>query len=120
MKVTENNTLETSVAARVAGEDIKVGDHVAILHETVEFPSYLWGASAISLEAEEAVRVRVLPQYPGRFYKVIGVCLPFVYAKGHEGGVIGFDTRQQQLVRIDSNMAREVLRELRSKKKKKK
>jgi len=48
-------------------------------------------------------------------FKVIGVCLPFVYTKNAYGKVETFDMRQCQLVRLDSQCASMVWKELKPK-----
>lgn len=41
-------------AATVAGEDLACGDYVALLNETVDFPSFLW--DAINSPGRSAIR----------------------------------------------------------------
>ncbi|MCA9124812.1 MAG: hypothetical protein H6821_00810 [Planctomycetaceae bacterium] len=105
MKVATQTDLKTTVAARIAGEDIACGDFVAVMNEIVELPSFLWSCSGVSLAPDEPVRVRYVARDAGQPYKVIGVCLPFVYAKSHADRVIVIDTRQRQLVRLDQACA---------------
>src|SRR5690606_23898700 len=101
MTTTTETDTETTVAARIAGEDIACGDFVSVLNEVIEFPSFLWNCSAVSLSAEEPVRIRYTASDAGQPYQVIGVCLPFVYVKTPSGSVNTIDTRQRQLVRLD-------------------
>ena len=103
----------TTVAARIAGEDIAKGDYVTILSEIIELPSFLWSCSSVSLPIDEPVRARYLPCAAGEPHKVVAVCLPFVYAKRPRGNLIAFDTRQQQLVRLDPANGRSLWKQLR-------
>lgn len=103
----------TTVAARIAGEDIAKGDYVTILSEIIELPSFLWSCSSVSLPIDEPVRTRYLPRAAGEPHKVVTVCLPFVYAKRPRGNLIAFDTRQQQLVRLDRRNGRSLWKQLR-------
>jgi len=103
----------TTVAARIAGEDIAKGDYVSILSEIIELPSFLWSCSSVSLPVDEPVRTRYLPRTAGEPHKVVAVCLPFVYAKGPSGKLLAFDTRQQQLVRLDAKNGRWLWRQMR-------
>lgn len=103
----------TTVAARIAGEDILKGDFVTILSEIVELPSFLWSCSSIALPFDEPVRTRYLPRAAGKPHKVVAVCLPFVYAKRPRGKLIAFDTRQQQLVRLDRDNGRSLWKQMR-------
>jgi len=114
MKVATQPELETTVAARIAGEDIACGDYVAVMNEIIELPSYLWSCSGVSLAPDEPVRIRYIASDAGQPYKVIGVCLPFVYAKTHRGRVIVIDTRQRQLVRLDQACANVVWEKMKS------
>jgi hypothetical protein len=103
----------TTVAARIAGEDIAKGDYVTILSEIIELPSFLWSCSSVSLPIDEPVRTRYLPRAAGEPHKVVTVCLPFVYAKRPRGNLIAFDTRLQQLVRLDRQNGRSLWKQLR-------
>jgi len=103
----------TTVAARIAGEDIAKGDYVTILSEIIELPSFFWSCSSISLPVDEPVRTRYLPRTAGEPHKVVAVCLPFVYAKRASGKLHAFDTRQQQLVRLDAPNGRWLWRQMR-------
>ena len=102
----------TTVAARIAGEDIAKGDYVSILSEIIELPSYLWDCSGIAQPIDELVRLRYLPRAAGEPHKVVAVCLPFVYAKRPKGNLIAFDTRQQQLVRLDRDNGRSLWKQM--------
>ena len=119
MKTTTETNVQTTVAARIAGEDINQGDYVTVLNEIVELPSYLWNCSGAALPADELVRIPYKPSDAGQPYKVIAVCLPFVYAKRPKGGVNVIDTRQQQLVRLDPDRSRSVWKQMRKTLKKK-
>lgn len=114
MKTALQPELETTVAARIAGEDIASGDFVAVMNEIIEFPSYMWCCSGASLAPDEPVRVRHIASDAGQPYKVFGVCLPFVYAKSHQGQVVVIDTRTRQLVRLDQTCARTVWDKMKS------
>ncbi len=114
MKAATSKNLPTTVAARVAGEDIACGDFVTVMHEIVELPSFLWNCSGVSLPPDEPVRIRGVASDAGQPYKVLGVCLPFVYAKAHCGRVVVLDSRQRHLVRLDPTCARAVWAKMRS------
>ncbi len=119
MDTTINTNCQTTVAARVAGEDINQGDFVATLNQIFEFPSYLWSCSGATLPVDEPVRIRFASCDAGHPYKVVAVCLPFVYGKGPFGGITVIDTRHQQLVRLDPDRSREVWKHMRKTLKKK-
>ncbi|TWT72866.1 hypothetical protein [Allorhodopirellula solitaria] len=102
----------TTVAARIAGEDIAAGDYVTILSETLEIPSFLWNCSEFSLPPDEPVRSRFLSRASGNPNKVVAVCLPFVYVKSPAGTLSAFDTRRQELVRLDRTQGRLIWKSL--------
>ncbi len=119
MKTTTERSSVTTVAARIAGEDIDQGDYVTVLNEIVELPSFLWSCTATTLPADEPVRTLYKPRDAGQPYKVFAVCLPFVYVKRPRGGVHVIDIRQQQLVRLDPDRSRAIWKQMRKTLKKK-
>ena len=119
----ENNSESKSdmaVAARVAGEYIRSGDFVSVLTETVEFPTFMWSCSAATLPVDELVQLCYKPYDAGVPFKVVSVCLPFVYAKRPKGELIILDLRKKQLVRLERGAARRIWAILSESKKKKK
>lgn len=109
---TEKNN-DTSVATRIAGEDIAAGDFLTILSEVIELPSFLWNCSDVSLPPHTPVKIRFLPNSAGLPCKVMTVCLPFVYAKYPNGYLMAFDIRLQDLVRLDRENAKAIWQEMR-------
>lgn len=104
----------TTVAARIAGEDLRTGDYVTILSQIYEIPSYLWCSSGVGLAPDEPVRSRYLPRSAaGEPNKVVAICLPFVYVKRPRGTIVGLDTRQQQIVRLDRDNGRLIWKRMR-------
>ena len=120
MKATTQTELKTAVAARLAGEDIACGQFVSVLSQVDELASFLWNCSEIALYPAEPVRIRYVPDCAGQPYKVIAVCLPFVYVRTDCGDVLSLDTRRQQLVRLDQQCARRVWKKLKALRKKRK
>jgi hypothetical protein len=114
MKAQTVSQLEPTAAATVAGEDLACGDYVALLNETVDFPSFLWDACGASLSPHELVRLKVIPSAAGYPLRVIAICLPFVYAKTPDGKAVTIDTRRTQLVRLHRKCAKVMWKELRS------
>jgi hypothetical protein len=114
MKTEITRQTETTAAATVAGEDLVRGDYVALLNQTVEFPSFLWDAWGASLSPHEWVRLKMIPDTAGLPLKVIAVCLPFVYAKIPTGDIATIDTRRMQLVRLNRKCAKVLWRKLES------
>ncbi|QDS94604.1 hypothetical protein FF011L_33830 [Roseimaritima multifibrata] len=113
----KSSKIGLTVAMRVAGEDIARGDYVTILSEIIEIPSFLWSCSSVSLSVDEPVRSRYLPREKGEPHRVVAVCLPFVYAKRPKGSLIAFDTRQQQLARLDKTIGQQLWKQMKKRKK---
>ncbi|MCA9036568.1 MAG: hypothetical protein KDA91_15640 [Planctomycetaceae bacterium] len=103
----------TSVVAQVAGEDVRAGDYITVLNEVVELPSFLWGCSETSFPPDEMVRTRQIPDIAGQPFRVVEVCLPFVYARQPNRSLTTFDTRQHQLVRMKRRTGQLVWKEFR-------
>lgn len=98
----------------IAPEDIATGDFVAILNAELQVP---WVNESLGIPKLEVLRttLRAPTNYPMRV-KVI--CLPYVAVK--LGKIVRIlDTRSVELVRLDRDYARTVLRELQTKKRKK-
>ncbi|MCM2374113.1 hypothetical protein [Aporhodopirellula aestuarii] len=112
MKVASQRGYDTTVAARIAGEDITRGDFVTVFHEMVELPSFMWSCSPISLAPDEPVQFRYMPSNAGVPLKVLEVCLPFVYVKNCRGDVVTIDTRRRQLVLLDHRCGKKVWKKL--------
>ena len=109
-----------SVAARLAAEDIQPGDFITVLNEMVELPSFLWHCLDSTHSLEEPIRVRYMPVHSGQPFRVITVCLPFVYTKPARGGLEIFDVRQHQLVRLCQTSGPSLWKRLRKTTRKKK
>ena len=60
MKTTTETNFQTTVAARIAGEDINQGDYVTVLNEIVELPSFLWSCSGVALPADGRLRLKAV------------------------------------------------------------
>lgn len=113
-------TSETTIATRVAGEDIKQGDYVTVLNEIVEYASFLWSCSSLEQPRNEPVRVRYTSHDSGQPFKVVAICLPFVYTERPKGGTTTFDTRKHELVRLDPQSGQRIWKRLQKSGKKKK
>ena len=120
MKDAFENTMATTIAERIAGEDINRGEYITTFNAVIELPSYLWCCSSFSLTPEEPIRFRYVPNDAGTPLKVLSVCLPFVYAQDVQGVIVTIDTRHRQVVRLDRKCARRVWRKLKATSNKKK
>jgi len=117
MKTSIESESVTTVAATVAGEDIRCGDFVTVLNATFEVPSYLWDQAMLA--PTELVRLKMIPSDAGVPLKVFAICLPFVYAKDTKGEINTLDLRREQIVRLNGDCAEKVWNELKAAQKKK-
>lgn len=109
----DNSAFPTSVVARIAGEDLKPGDFVTALTEVIELPSFLWCCDSAATPKDELVRLRYLPREAGEPFKVMAVCLPFVYTRRANGKLATFDTRKHQVVKLDKRSGKKVWKRMR-------
>jgi hypothetical protein len=103
----------TNVVARIAGEDLKPGDFVTVLTEMIELPSFLWCCDSAAAPMDELVRLRYLPREAGEPFKIMVVCLPFVYTKRANGKLTTLDIRKHQLVKLDNMSGKKVWKRMR-------
>ena len=112
MRILKNKSERPSdltVARRLHPEDIGIGDHLAILLVSHEFPSSLWcGVDVTRLPPEQTVRLTFLPYEEFECLKVKSVCLPFVLCKSCRNRHKVIDVRQVQLAKLDPAFARAV------------
>lgn len=119
----KNKTLGESLnaARRLAPEDVRVGDDVAIVEITYQVPSFLWcGADAVTMPPERPVRMTYLHAMDQGPLRVESVCLPFVLCQPMKGRGRVLDVRQVQLARLDACFADQVRSAQKSKKSRKK
>lgn len=115
MKTSSASTMQPSLAQCVAGEDLQIGDYVAILNSTFQLISSQ--RDRCDRNPEEIIRVQYMPTDAGQPRKVVAVCLPFVYVKcANEISEI-IDLRLTQLARLDRQCAKEIWRQTASKNK---
>ncbi len=111
MKTQLHNRDGSSLAARVAPEDLRRGDFVAVLSQIVELPSFLWSDTLPSGQ-DELVRLRRLPTDDRVPLKVEAICLPFLFVKLPNGRFETIDVRLASLVRLEEGYARTVWKSL--------
>lgn len=104
-----------TVAKRLAPEELRAGQDVAVLTEIFECPSWLWHGEQAGLKADEAVRLQLMSRCGGLPLRVKGVCLPFVLFVRPDGSAGMLDVRRVQLVRLDRAYAKLVRKLLRGK-----
>lgn len=100
------------LAARVAPEDLRRGDFVAVLSEIIELPSFLW-SETLPRGQDELVRLRRLPTDDRAPLKVEAICLPFIFVKLPCGTHETIDVRLASLARLEKDYARTVWKALR-------
>jgi len=111
MKTQLQNRDGNALAARVASEDLRRGDFVAVLSQIVELPSFLW-TDALPVGQEELVRLRRLPTAARAPLKIEAICLPFLFVKQPNGQFETLDVRLISLARLEEDYARTVWKSL--------
>lgn len=106
MKSDTIESSETYVSRSLAGEDLRCGDFVAILHEIVEWPSFFWSCDPQLLPPDEPVRLMCRSSDGGTPLKVKAISLPFVFVKEPSGGHLTLDVRKHRLARLSPEYAR--------------
>ncbi len=105
-----------SLAATVAGDDLGVGQYVALLSEVKEYLSIFWDDCAGSgLSPRETVRIPFMPTSAGEPLKIEAICLPFVFVRTPSGDHRSLDIRMVRLARLDAAYAKFVLKKSRKK-----
>jgi hypothetical protein len=111
MKIKSTAAPEASLAATVAGDDLAIGQYVAVLSEIREYLSIFWedyGGGRFS--PQETVRIPFTPTTAGEPLKVEAICLPFVFVKSANGDHRSLDLRMVRLARLDTAYAKFVLK----------
>jgi len=101
----ESAQANSTLAKSLPPEDVRVGDYVAPLHETYDYPSFLWCCDAELTNRAETVPIRYIAQGSGLPLKVKAICLPFVLVKHPLRGTMALDVRCQQLAKLDRDYA---------------
>jgi hypothetical protein len=102
---------KSNLVRALAPEEIMAGSYVVVLHEITQFLPWSFGETP---RRAEPVSVRMLPDDPEPL-EVLGVCMPFVFAKKPDDELVTLDVRRHQLGRLDGASLRRVLEHLRKK-----
>ncbi len=89
-----------TVSRRLAAEDIQIGSHVTVVQQVSELVSFLWIGDTSPEAREQPVMYRHTPSNSGEPYRVLAVCLPFVFAEDIHGEAETFDLRQCELTQL--------------------
>lgn len=97
---------EMTVAKPLHPEDIAVGDDVAILFTSSQYPTFNWyGFDTSILPIEQPIAITYLPYGDQEALVVQQICLPFVLCKTFDDRHRYLDVRQFQLARLDKSFA---------------
>jgi len=120
MPAQKDNPLETTLARRVAAEDVARGDYLALLNEIYQAAPFLWDCDSHLTASNEPISIRFRAPGAGSPMRVVAICLPFVFVKMPRYGHRTLDLRSVEVVRLDPHYARRAWRGLRGKKKRSK
>ena len=112
MKIELPDRKGTLLAARVAPEDLRCGDFIAVLSEVIEVPSFLWPETLPS-PRDELVRLRRLPTDDRAPLKIKAICLPFIFVELPGGAFQTIDVRLASLARLEKDYAKTVWKSMR-------
>ncbi|HIE95615.1 MAG TPA: hypothetical protein EYG03_29165 [Planctomycetes bacterium] len=89
-----------TVSRRLAAEDIQIGSYVTVVQQISELVSFFWMGDTPPADREQPVMYRHTPTNSGEPYRVLAVCLPFVFAEDIRGDAETFDLRQCDLTQL--------------------
>ena len=89
-----------TVSRRLAAEDIHVGNYITVMQQISELVSFLWFGETSPEDREQPVLYRHTPSNCGEPYRVLAVCLPFVFAEDIRGEAETFDLRQCEITQL--------------------
>ncbi|MCA8995935.1 MAG: hypothetical protein KDA80_03095 [Planctomycetaceae bacterium] len=104
----ESPSTHSTLAKRLAPEDLSPGQMVAVHTEIVRLPSFFWCGDAEELKPDELVRIRCESSENGLPLKVMAVCLPYVLLKDPWGDHRTNDTRLTEFVKLNKHYAKAV------------
>ncbi len=100
MNQMNNQANPTTLARRLAPEDITPGIYVAVLHKVQEVFPRLYGECAPGADRFELSRVVTTPTRSPTPLRVIDVCVPFVFVERPNGRPAIVDLRRARLARL--------------------
>jgi len=86
-----------TVSRRLAAEDIQIGSHITVAQQVTEVISFLWCGETSTEDREQPVMYRDTPSNSGEPFKVMAVCLPFVFVEDLQGGSETIDLRHCEI-----------------------
>jgi hypothetical protein len=89
------------VARPVAPEDIRNGEFIAVLEVIAERVPGCW----CDVDAFQPLKARRFVRLP----QVLGVCLPFVFVRQHDGDLRTLDVRRLRFARLEKAYARRAI-----------
>ena len=110
---------DASLAKSLAPEEIRPGDHVALLNVVYELPSFFWCDDAALMPPDQPVRIQFTPGNGSAPLKVKSVCLPYVLVKHPDGRKFTLDIRRSKLARLGRRFAKVAWKAIRSQRPKK-
>ncbi len=100
-----------SISKPVAPEDIRPGDHVTLLRETLEVLNFFALCDPL-VRCDPVARIELTPCDAGVPLKVVAVCLPFVLVRDARDKHRTLDVRRHALARLDERFARRAMKKL--------
>lgn len=89
-----------TVSRRLAAEDIQIGSYIAVVQQVSELVSFLWMGDTSPEDREQPVFYRHTPINSGEPYRVLAICLPFVFTEDISGEAATVDLRQCEVTQL--------------------
>lgn len=97
--------VKATACRSVHPEDITIGDHVVVLHQSFQVGTYVWcGLDAHQFPPSEPVEITFRGNFEALTVKE--VCLPFVLCCDDESNVVVLDVRGLQIGRLSKRFAK--------------
>ncbi len=102
---------QMDIARDVAPEDIAVGDYVTVAHVTYEFVRL---CDRSFDDAVKTQRVTLMCPSAGQPWKVVSICLPYLFVRAPEGHHDTLDVRRHRLARLSEAYGNEAFKRLKT------
>lgn len=89
-----------AVSRRLGAEDIQIGSYIAVVQQVSELVSFLWVGDTSPEGREQPVFYRHTPSNSGEPYRVLAICLPFVFTEDLSGEAATVDLRQCEVSQL--------------------
>lgn len=98
----QSDSMQHQASRRLAAEDIVVGSFITVTAAVSELASFLWFGETAEHERSRPVRYHFTPNESGTPFKVLAVCLPFVFVEDLEKSARTLDLRRCDVCQLST------------------